>query len=510
MPTITQGDLFTATLEVLDHPPLGVPALDTGPREAVVRLAGQRSLVRILDGAEGHDLDLALPGGYRHRHGKLRLTAHRLTADVFAIKAGERRIALLRLRDRAVGLPDFDPEGNHHPALRPTRALRVRRGRTLGRTSLWETLRLGAEVALPILAQGVVLRRPLGVRLAAMARADQRANRLLARLRERHDGGPLLVRIPLRGWAVIPLTGADVRRTLHGADFTPANREKQGALGHFQLDGVLVTRDPELRAQRRAFNEEVLRADRIAGEVRAKVAEEIATLPERGTITWPDFHAAHRRIARRVVLGDAARDDERLTELLDRLRGDANWSYLAARRTDVRVDFQRRLEAHLSRAEEGSLAHVLAQTRADPAVHPEGQVPHWLFAYDAAGIAAWRALALLAARGGPYEPDRLRAALLESLRRWPTTLAILRDTTAPTTWRGVTVPAGSIVAIVTSFTDGVPFSDGPARCPGEGLVMLTATRVLGEILRDREVRMVGKAPLLDHFRLSFAVRPRGR
>ncbi|MEU7893091.1 hypothetical protein AB0B45_09505 [Nonomuraea sp. NPDC049152] len=510
MPTITQGDLFTATLEVLEHPPLGVPALDAGPREAVVRLAGQKSLVRILDGAEGHDLDLALPGGYRHRHGKLRLTAHRLTRDVLAIKAGERRIALLRLRDRAVGMPDFDPEGNHHPALRPTRPLRMRRGRTLGRTSPWETLRLAAEVALPIVVQGVILRRPLGVRLAAMARADQRANRLLARLRERHDGGPLLVRIPLRGWAVIPLTGDDVRRTLHGAEFTPANREKQGALGHFELDAVLITRDPELRAQRRAFNEEVLRPDRIAEAVRTKVADEVATLPTRGVISWPEFHAAHWRIARRVVLGDSARDDEQLTLLLDRLRGDANWSYLVARRTDARGAFQRRLEAHLSRAEEDSLAGVLAQTRADPAVHPEGQAPQWLFAYDAAGIAAWRALALLAGQEGPNDAERLRAALLESLRRWPTTLAILRDTTAPTTWRGVTVPAGSMVAVVTSFIDQVPFSDGPARCPGEGLVMLTATRVLEEILREREVRVIGKPPLLDHFRLRFTVRPRER
>ncbi|WP_431895184.1 hypothetical protein [Nonomuraea sp. bgisy101] len=510
MPTITQGDLFTATLEVLDHPPLGVPALDAGSREAVVRLAGAKSLVRILDGGEGHDLDLALPGGYRNREGKLRLTAHRLTKDVFAIEAGERRIALLRLRDRAVGLPDFDPEGNHHPALRPTRPLRLRRGRTLGRASLWETLRLGVEVALPIIAQGAVLRRPLGVRLAALTRADQRANRLLARLRDRHDGGPLLVRIPLRGWAVIPLSEADVRRTLHGAEFTPANKEKQGALGHFQLDALLVTRDPELRAQRRAFNEEVLRPDMIADAVRAKVADEVATLPTRGVITWPEFHTAQRRIARRVVLGDAARDDEQLTRLLDRLRGDANWSYFAARRTDVRVAFQRRLEAHLRRAEQGSLARVLAQTRADPAVHPEGQAPHWLFAYDAAGVAAWRALALLSAREEPRDADRLRAAMRESLRRWPTTPAILRDTTAPTTWRGVTVPAGSMVAVVTSFMDEVPFSDGPARCPGEGLVMLTATHVLDEILREREVRMVGRPPLLDHFRLRFAVRPRER
>ncbi|MFC7721942.1 hypothetical protein [Nonomuraea recticatena] len=195
MPTITQGELYTATLEVVEHPPLGVPALDGGPREAVVRLAGERSLVRILDGGDGRDLDLVLPGGYRHRQGKVRLTAHRLAEGVFAIKAGERRIALLRLRDPALGMPAFDPSGNHHPALRPTRPMWWRRARVQGMVSPWETLRLGAEVALPILLQGVILRRRLGVRLAALIGADSRANRLLARLRDRHDGGPLLIRI---------------------------------------------------------------------------------------------------------------------------------------------------------------------------------------------------------------------------------------------------------------------------------------------------------------------------
>lgn len=510
MPTITQGELYTATLEVVEHPPLGVPALDGGPREAVVRLAGERSLVRILDGGDGRDLDLVLPGGYRHREGKVRLTAHRLAEGVFAIKAGERRIALLRLRDPALGMPAFDPSGNHHPALRPTRPMRWRRARVQGMVSPWETLRLGAEVALPILLQGVILRRRPGVRLAALIGADSRANRLLARLRDRHDGGPLLIRIPLRGWAVIPLKGADVRRVLHGAEFTPANREKRGALSHFQPDAVLITRDPELRARRRTFNEEVLRPEPLAQEVRQKIAQEMATLPTEGVLTWSRFHAAHRRLTRRIVLGDSARDDEAVTRLLDRLRADANWFYLRARKTDVRVAFQRRIEGHLRRAERGSLARVLAQTRTDPAVHPEGQVPHWLFAYDAAGMTAWRALTLPAVHAGPHDPAHLRAAVLEALRRWPTTPAILRDTTAPTRWRGVTLPEGSIAAVITSFTDEVPFSDGPAACPGEDLALLTATEMLAAILRDREVVALSRRSPLDHFGVRFAVRPRER
>ncbi|GAA2774995.1 hypothetical protein [Nonomuraea dietziae] len=153
---------------------------------------------------------------------------------------------------------------------------------------------------------------------------------------------------------------------------------------------------------------------------------------------------------------------------------------------------------------------MLAQTRTDPAVHPEGQVPHWLFAYDAAGMTAWRALTLPAVHAGPHDPAHLRAAVLEALRRWPTTPAILRDTTAPTRWRGVTLPEGSIAAVITSFTDEVPFSDGPAACPGEDLALLTATEMLAAILRDREVVALSRRSPLDHFGVRFAVRPRER
>ncbi|WP_336206428.1 cytochrome P450 [Nonomuraea sp. LPB2021202275-12-8] len=399
----------------------------------------------------------------------------------------------------------------------------------LPRATAAETLRLGLTMALPAVAQGVILRRPLMVRLASLADAEGRAVKLLRRLRAKHGDSPLLVRVPLRGWAVLPLASQDVRRVLDEASFTPANREKRGALGHFQPDAVLVTSDPELRDRRRALHEHVLHSGTASFE--RVIREEAATLPHEGVLTWKAFHAAHWRVARRIVLGDAARDDVTLTRLLDRLRGDANWFYLRGRRTDVRNAFQRRLARHLRRAEPGSLAAVLAGTHAAPDVHPEGQVPHWLFAYDAAAMAAYRALALLATHPGPLDAAHLRAAVLESVRLWPTTLAILRDTTVPTEWD---VPEGTVVAIYSPYVNraesgdtyrpelwlggdtwaGVPFSGGFARCPGEDLVLFTAATLLETFLREREVfpsvRLEGALPAsLDHFRLRFAVRGRG-
>jgi len=67
----------------------------------------------------------------------------------------------------------------------------------------------------------------------------------------------------------------------------------------------------------------------------------------------------------------------------------------------------------------------------------------WLFAFDAAGIATFRTMALLATHPSPADPrlEYLRACVLESIRLWPTTLLIVRDSTQPTTWGDTVVPA---------------------------------------------------------------------
>jgi hypothetical protein len=88
-------------------------------------------------------------------------------------------------------------------------------------------------------------------------------------------------------------------------------------------------------------------------------------------------------------------------------------------------------------AEPGSLAAVMARTRTTATTAPLHQVPQWLFAFDPAGMATFRALALLATHPQAAERGRaearaataesgwhhpfLRATVLEALRLWPTT-----------------------------------------------------------------------------------------
>jgi cytochrome P450 len=362
--------------------------------------------------------------------------------------------------------------------------------------------------------------------------ADRRAVRRLQRLRESHGPGPVRLAIPGRDLALV-LAAEDVPRVLDGSPdpFAPDNREKRAALGHFQPHGVLISHGRE-RAERRAFNERVLEPGRPVHELGdafgAKVAEEVAALP--AELGWDAFARGWWRLVRRVVLGDGARDDDELTDMLTRLRGDANWAFLKPRRSALRERFLERLRGHIERAEPGSLASLVATVPATPATDPVGQVPQWLFAFDAAGMATFRALALLDGRP-ERDPAFLGAAVLESLRLWPTTPAILRDTTTETEWRGGTLPAGAGLVIFAPFfhrdfagADGfhpelwldgaeppavVPFSAGPAECPGRSLVLQLSSALLGRLLDGRELRGSHVEPplpaTLSPFRLRYSL-----
>ncbi|GAA3447130.1 cytochrome P450 [Planomonospora venezuelensis] len=442
----------------------------------------------------------------------------------------------------------------------------------IARVSAMDGLRLGATVLAPVVAQGVIVRRPRMTALAQALDTDRRAVRLLHRMRAKYGGGPLLVPIPLRPMLLV-LDPEDVQRILAGTPepFAADNREKRSALGHFEPDAVLVSHG-RLREDRRRFNEAVLEtgqdAHRFSGAFQAVIRQELGPPARAPELTWERFAPAWWRAVRRIVLGDGARDDTVLTDLLNRLRADANWAYARPRRRGTYRRFTSRLRAHLDRAEPGSLAALAARTPASDRTRPEGQVPHWLFAFDAAGIAVFRALALLATHPEHEERARaesagapgggrdgagggtgtaaarpfLAACVQESLRLWPTTLAILRDSTTATHWGGGTVPGQTPFLVFSAFVnrdeetgpsanrftpriwlDGaaddrwsiVPFSRGPAQCAGRNLVLDVTTGALAALLAQGRFRVEPPTALapgrdlpysLDHFTLRFAVR----
>ncbi|MCX6464169.1 MAG: cytochrome P450 [Pseudonocardiales bacterium] len=429
-------------------------------------------------------------------------------------------------------------------------------GHAPARASARDTARVLGGVLGPMLAQGVIARRPRMTALAQRRHLDDRADAILRRMRERYGAGPLRLRVPGRSVALL-LDPDDVHRVLRDSPepFAADTREKRGALGHFQPHGVLVSHGA-VREERRRFAEAVLDTGhpvhRLAGTIGVTAREEAARCADlarvTGTLDWPAFAAAWRPMVRRIVLGDAAREDREVSDLLTALRGRANWSYLATRRPDRLRRLRRRLGAYVDAAEPGSLAGLVAAVPAPDRADRVDQIPQWLFAFDPAGMATFRALALLVAhpdvlaRVPGDDGTLLRGAVLESVRLWPTTAVVLRDTTAPTRWGGATLPAGTALGVVSSFfhrdpatvpgadrfdpdrwSDGraddgrtlLPFSAGPVVCPGRELVLLVAAEFLRALL-GRATPALTDGPLdaarplphgLDPFGLRFAVPP---
>ena len=435
---------------------------------------------------------------------------------------------------------------------------------TLPTMSVGDTVGVVAGVILPTFAKGAIIRRPGPVALAERLDLDRRAVRRVQRLRATYGAGPVLLKIPIRRQAIL-LAPGDVRRVLDGAPepFSPASSEKRAALGHFEPGAVLYTRGPA-RPERRRFNELVLDmplpAHRLAARfltvVDGEAATMIADLGDR-PLAWGDFHDTWYRIVRRVTFGDAARDDRAFSDLLDRLRSDGNWAFFKPRRQRLLDQFQARLRGHLARAEPGSLAATMAETPATADTAADLQVPHWLFAFDAASIAIFRALALLATHpaqanaAGAEVADHpgqaridlpyLRACVLDALRLWPTTPAVLRQSTAATDWPTGTMPEGTGVLIFAPYFHRdderlaeadrfapelwtrergpddwplIPFSGGPAICPARNLVLLLTSAFLAALIERRQVRLLPprrldpRRPLpgtLNHFALRFAL-----
>ncbi|HUQ62026.1 cytochrome P450 [Lentzea sp.] len=387
-------------------------------------------------------------------------------------------------------------------------------------SSRLDTARVLSTVLLPTLAKGVIVRRPGVMSLAGKLQSDAKAVDTMRTLRDRYGPEPVRLRITGRSVAVL-VDPTDVGRLLDGSPepFALATKEKKAALSHFQPHGLLISEGAE-RERLREVNERALRPESVPVEAIVRDEADLLTrhVMSTGELTWDSFAQAWWRIVRRIVLGDGARGDDQLTDDLRALRGNANWAFLHPKQRDLRERFQRRLDEHLARAEKGSLA-------AQPG-DLSGQIPHWLFAFDAAGIVTMHALAI-GARG--------THGILESARLWPTTPMILRESTIATRWHGTWLPEDTLFVVFTPFFHRdpdrlpyadryapeiwdrpldpaiVPFSGGPGVCPGRDLVLVTGSAMLDALSEHLSFPTLD-APLpatLNHFALRLQATPMG-
>jgi cytochrome P450 len=395
--------------------------------------------------------------------------------------------------------------------------------------SVLDTVRVGVQAAGPVLLTGVIKRRPKAMALADRLQLDKFGIRLLRRLRGKYGAVPLRLRIPGRSITVV-LSRDDVGELLDRTPdpFSPATKEKRAALRHFQPHGVLISEGE--RAERRELVEQALEPQRPLHELAAPwarvIADEAAQLTakanQKNVLDWDTFNEHWWNVVRRVVFGSNEAEDRELTDLLGDLRLDANWAYLRPQHKRDRTRFFELLHERVNAAGPDSLAAKLVSLPAPEGADPVGQIPHWLFAFDAAGMVTARALALLATSaeqgkrardevgsldlGQPQQLEYHRACVLESVRLWPTTPALLRESRKDTP----SGRAGTTYFVYTPFfhrdsenltyadrfepeiwLDGraqaepalVPFSGGPGVCPGRNLVLYTTGMMLANLWR---------------------------
>lgn len=441
-------------------------------------------------------------------------------------------------------------------------SVNTRRNQPIPSASVVDTMAFIMQVGLPTFIKGAIIRRRKIVGAAERLGLDDRAVGRMQKLRAKYGDGPLMLKIPGRKQAVL-LGPDDVRRVLDQSPepFSTATLEKRAALNHFEPKLALVSRGP-LRTERRQFNERVLEpgcpVHGMAISLLAVVEDEIGGLASQarqsGELTWDAFFDRWMRMVMRLVFGAGGRDDDELSGLLEKLRYRANFAFLRPKDYRSRDRLHAMINAHLRRAESGSLSEAIARHVESEETAPSHQVTQWLFAFDPAGMATFRALALLAAhpeqaaravaeiRRDPAERGELpflRACMLESLRLWPTAPAILRETTADVTWDSGIMPEGTGIIIYAPYFHRddrrldhahrfypdfwldeelrqnwpfIPFSSGPAICAGHNLVQMVTSAALAALLRDGPVELVPPTRLgttarlpgtLDNYKLRF-------
>jgi cytochrome P450 len=432
----------------------------------------------------------------------------------------------------------------------------------LPNASLGESLRFVAAGLVPSLARGQFSPRRGAMKLLTRVDSDARAVAVLKGIRDKHGGQGA----QLLGGRIVTVWGPDALREVldKSADvYDSGAGAKAKGMCHFQPDALTLSHGSEWK-DRRAFTESVLATSEVvhpAGDrFVSVVADEVERLGRAKELTWTDWEGLYDRITLRVIFGDSARDDHELTELLEGLMGEAN-RLVGLSDNDEYYEFYGALERRLRDPEPGSLIARFAdapQTDTTRVVH---QIPHWMFAMrDTLGANAYRTLAVVVADPSVLARVReeigdsdlssaqavaglsyLEGCLQETMRLWPTTPLLARETTRETTLAGAKLDEGTQVMILNTFNhrddEEVPdanrlrperwngngrdvrfnhLSNGTQDCPGGPLVSLIGKASVAQMvnrydltLEEPSIDPSGDLPhMLDFFDVRFAARQR--
>jgi cytochrome P450 len=435
-------------------------------------------------------------------------------------------------------------------------------GAGLADASLKEALAVLVTGVVPSLVRGLFRPRRRAMKLLTRLDADGRAIALLSGVRRRHDGQG----VRLFGGRLIVLWGADAIREVldRSAELYASDAgAKAKGMSHFQPGALTVSRGPEWR-DRRPFNEAVLAArERVHPDGRRfveVVADEIDRMPVGQTLEWRDWERLFDLITLRVIFGDRARCDQRLTGLLETLMAQANRLVRLGPNDDY-YELYGELERRLRDPEPDTLLARIAGAPHTDRTRVVQQIPHWMFAMrDTLAVNAYRALVAIVA--DPAVERRVRQDMIgadlanprtidamsylggclhEAMRLWPTTPLLARETVHDVTLAGEHVPAGTQILMLNAFNhrdaDHVDHADrmaperwrsesrdyrfnhlsnGSQDCPGGPLVLLLGKAAIAQMLsrwtltlKEPSLPAGGPMPtMLDYYSARFSARLR--
>ncbi|MDT5009469.1 MAG: hypothetical protein QOH57_1086 [Mycobacterium sp.] len=397
--------------------------------------------------------------------------------------------------------------------------------------SVIEGIRFTAQIGAPNIILGLFNKRELPSRIASTVGADYLGYQLVEGLVRSHGPGPFYVRVA-KDEALLLTNPDDLQFVLDGSPdpFASDPPPKRKGMSAFQPDALTISRKP-VWEDRRRFAEAVLDTGkpmhRLAQTFAGVAAQTVAELVPQKT-DWETFNDAFQKLTRRVVFGDRAADDTRLSEMLSELMSAGN--KMPGEPAPGYSEFIARIDTYLANPEPDSLAGLVVEAPPLAEGKPSGQLVHWLFAMgDTLAANTFRALATLATHpeqqrevraemarsdinsgGGIASLEYLAGCLLEAMRLWPTTALFGRVATRDVEFaNGAVVPEGTQLLIYNVFNhrnrERIPYADrfspgewasgdagsdwsynffshGPQVCPGAGLSVFLGQAVLAHIL----------------------------
>jgi cytochrome P450 len=428
--------------------------------------------------------------------------------------------------------------------------------------SLPEALTILLTGVVPALVRGLFSPRRSAMKLLGRVDADRRAASLIGSIRRRHEGEG----VRLLGGKMVVLWGAEaIKEVLERSAelYASDSGAKAKGMSHFQPEALTLSRGEEWR-DRREFTESVLATpERVHPDARhflAVVAEEVQSLHIRHELTYEHWEELFDHITLRVIFGDGARQNQRLTQLLEQLMGEAN-RLVGLSHGDSYYEFYGELERQLLDPDPNSLIARFADAPHTDRTRVTQQIPHWMFAMrDTLAMNVYRALAVIVADrnierrvreelegADPSDPQAidgmryLEGCLHEAMRLWPTTPLLARETTQETTLAGEKLEPGTQVMVLNVVNHRDPdhvedadrmvperwaseerdfrfnhLSNGSQDCPGGPIVLLLGKAVIANVLDGYELelehpRFDPREPLphmLDFFETRFSARPR--